>query len=72
MGATYAILSALGKWHLRWHLRIINSERGPEITLFASLTSFGGTPSNPMAVVRLKLEMIFSMSELLASLKENA
>ena len=72
MGATHAIFSALGKWYLRIRVSLINSERGPEITLFASLTSFGGTPSNPIAVVRLNFEMIFSMSELLASLKENA
>ena len=50
----------------------VNSERGLEITLFANLTSFGGTPSEPIAVVRLNFKIIFSMSELLASLKENA
>ena len=72
MGATHAIFSALGKWHLRIRVSFINSERGLEITLFASLTSFGGTASNPIAVVRPNFEMIFSMSELLASLKENA
>ena len=48
----------------------INSERGPEITLFASLISFGSTPSDSMVVVRLNFEMVFSMSELLASLKK--
>ena len=43
--------SALGKWHLCIRVLLSNSKR--DLELFASWASFEGTPSDPIATVRL-------------------